>query len=505
MSDNKVQPELSENELIAQRKEKLTALREQGNAYPNGFRRDAFAADVHEKFAGIDGEKLKEEKNRVKVAGRIMLRRLMGKASFVQLQDMTGGIQLYVRQNDLPEGVYEAFKSWDLGDIIGAEGYVFITKSGELSIYVEKVVLLTKALRPLPDKHHGLTDQESRYRQRYLDIMVNEQTRKTFEVRSKIISIIRDFLIERRFMEVETPMMHAMPGGALAKPFSTHHNALDMGLFLRIAPELYLKRLVVGGLERVFEINRNFRNEGLSTRHNPEFTMLEFYQAYADYKDLMALSEELFKTIADKVSGTPLVNYQGDEIDFSQPFTRMTVKEAILHFNADINAADLEDLNKATAIAKAMKIKIEDSYGLGKVQIEIFEKTAEHRLIQPTFITEYPAEVSPLARRNDDDSFITDRFELFIGGREIANGFSELNDPQDQAARFKKQVEDAARGDDEAMSYDEDYIFALEHGLAPTAGEGIGIDRLAMLFTDSPSIRDVILFPLMRPIIKKDD
>lgn len=505
MSDNKVQPELSENELIAQRKEKLTALREQGNAYPNGFRRDAFAADVHEKFSGADVDQLKEQKNRIKVAGRIMLRRLMGKASFVQLQDMTGGIQLYVRQNDLAEGVYDAFKSWDLGDIIGAEGYVFMTKSGELSIYVEKIVLLTKALRPLPDKHHGLTDQESRYRQRYLDIMVNEKTRKTFEVRSKIISIIRNFLIERRYMEVETPMMHAMPGGALAKPFATHHNALDMGLFLRIAPELYLKRLVVGGLERVFEINRNFRNEGLSTRHNPEFTMLEFYQAYADYKDLMALSEELFKTIANEVSGTPLVTYQGDDIDFSKPFTRMTVKESILHFNSQINAADLEDLDKATAIAKAMKIKIEEGYGLGKVQIEIFEKTAEHQLIQPTFITEYPAEVSPLARRSDHDEFITDRFELFIGGREIANGFSELNDPQDQAERFKKQVEDAARGDDEAMSYDEDYICALEHGLAPTAGEGIGIDRLTMLFTDAPSIRDVILFPLMRPTTKNND
>lgn len=505
MSDNKVQPELSENELIAQRKEKLTALREQGNAYPNGFRRDAFAADVHEKFSGADVDQLKEQKNRIKVAGRIMLRRLMGKASFVQLQDMTGGIQLYVRQNDLAEGVYDAFKSWDLGDIIGAEGYVFMTKSGELSIYVEKIVLLTKALRPLPGKHHGLTDQESRYRQRYLDIMVNEKTRKTFEVRSKIISIIRNFLIERRYMEVETPMMHAMPGGALAKPFATHHNALDMGLFLRIAPELYLKRLVVGGLERVFEINRNFRNEGLSTRHNPEFTMLEFYQAYADYKDLMALSEELFKTIANEVSGTPLVTYQGDDIDFSKPFARMTVKEAILHFNSDINAADLEDLDKATAIAKAMKIKIEEGYGLGKVQIEIFEKTAEHQLIQPTFITEYPAEVSPLARRSDHDEFITDRFELFIGGREIANGFSELNDPQDQAERFKKQVEDAARGDDEAMSYDEDYICALEHGLAPTAGEGIGIDRLTMLFTDAPSIRDVILFPLMRPTTKNND
>lgn len=494
-------PELSENELIALRREKLAAQRAEcpANGFPNDFVRDSFAQDIHDKYMNDDKEKLAELKPRVKIAGRMMMCRLMGKASFVHLQDMTGKIQLYVRKNDLPnESDYEQFKSWDLGDILAAEGYVFRTKTGELSVHVESIKLMTKALRPLPDKFHGLTDQESKYRQRYLDLLVNTETRAVFETRSKIVNHIRHFLTERRYTEVETPMMHSIPGGAIAKPFITHHNTLDMELYLRIAPELFLKRLVVGGMERVFEINRNFRNEGLSTRHNPEFTMLEFYQAYATYKDLMDLSEQLFKELAEQVYGNAVVTYQEHEIDFSKSFARISVKQSILDFNPEIKAEDLEDLESAKNIAKNMGIKLEDSYGLGKVQIEIFEKTVEHRLIQPTFITEYPAEVSPLARRNNENPFITDRFELFVGGREIANGFSELNDSEDQAERFQKQVEDKASGDEEAMGYDEDYIRALEHGLPPTAGEGIGIDRLVMLFTNSPSIRDVILFPQMR-------
>lgn len=491
--------EINENELIALRREKLTQLRQSSdNAFPNHFRRDEFAVDLHQKYGELTKEALEENKIQVKIAGRMMMRRVMGKASFVHLQDMTGHIQLYVRQNDVSDAVYETFKHWDLGDILGATGFLFITKTGELSVHVETVELLTKSLRPLPDKFHGLTNIESRYRQRYLDIMVNEESRKVFEARSNIINGIRQFLTERRYIEVETPMLHAIAGGALAKPFVTHHNALDMELYLRIAPELYLKRLVVGGMERVFEINRNFRNEGLSTRHNPEFTMLEFYQAYADYKELMDMTEELFKRLALQVCGNTAIDYQEHHIDFSKPFARMTVKDAIVHFNPDVKMSDLDELEKAKSIAKNLKIKLQPSYGLGKIQIEIFEATAEHLLIQPTFITEYPAEVSPLARCNNQDPFITDRFELFIGGREIANGFSELNDYEDQAERFQKQVQDKAAGDDEAMPYDEDYVRALEHGLPPTAGEGIGIDRLTMLLTNSPSIRDVILFPLMR-------
>ena len=490
---------LDENELIALRREKLTQLRKSsGNAFPNDFRRDSFSIDLHNAYGSFTKEALEEKKIHVKIAGRMMMRRVMGKASFVHLQDMTGHIQLYVRQNDVSDEIYENFKHWDLGDILGAEGFLFITKTGELSVHVEKIELLTKSLRPLPDKFHGLTDVESRYRQRYLDIMVNEDSRKVFEARSKIINGIRQFLTERRYIEVETPMLHSIAGGALAKPFTTHHNALDMELYLRIAPELYLKRLVVGGMERVFEINRNFRNEGLSTRHNPEFTMLEFYQAYADYHELMDMTEALFKKLSIEVCGKTDIIYQEHALDFAKPFARMTVKEAIVHFNPEVKMAELDDMESAKAVAKRLNIKLKPNYGLGKVQIEIFEETAEHRLIQPTFITEYPAEVSPLARCNNNDSFITDRFELFIGGREIANGFSELNDYEDQAERFKQQMNDKAAGDDEAMPYDEDYVRALEHGLPPTAGEGIGIDRLTMLLTNSPSIRDVILFPLMR-------
>ena len=493
------QSELDENKLIAQRREKLTALREEGVVFPNDFRRNVMAGELHAEYGDKTKEELDELAVRVSVAGRMMLKRVMGKASFATVQDMSGRIQFYVARDDLPEGVYnEQFKKWDLGDIIGAEGQLMKTKTDELSVKVDSIRLLTKALRPLPEKFQGLTDQEMRYRQRYLDLIMNEGSRNTFQLRSKIITHIRDFLTSKNFLEVETPMMHVIPGGASARPFTTHHNALDMDLYLRIAPELYLKRLVVGGFERVFEINRNFRNEGLSTRHNPEFTMIEFYEAYATYTDLMDLTEAMLRSIAENVIGKTKIPYQGDVYDFGKPFARMTIKESIVHFNPDISMADLENMDKARSIAEGMGILIKDSYGLGKVQVEIFEKTVEHRLMDPTFITAYPTEVSPLARRNDDDPTVTDRFEFFIGGREIANGFSELNDAEDQAERFQQQVNEKDAGDEEAMFYDQDYITALEHGMPPTAGEGIGIDRLVMLFTDAPSIRDVLLFPHMR-------
>jgi lysyl-tRNA synthetase class 2 len=424
----------------------------------------------------------------------------MGKASFLHIQDMSGRMQLYVRQDAITPEEYEHFLQWDLGDIIGVSGTLFKTKTGELSIRVNQLVLLTKSLRPLPDKYHGLTDQELRYRQRYLDLLVNETTRKTFTIRSSIIEKIREFLRARDFQEVETPMMQVLPGGAAARPFVTHHHVLDMPLYLRIAPELYLKRLVVGGIERVFEINRNFRNEGLSTQHNPEFTMLEFYQAYADYRDLMDLTESLMKFLTTEILGSSTIRYQDQEFDMNTSFTRLSLFDAILQYNPELQKADIDTLPAAIKTAKKLEIPVQDSFGLGKVQVEIFEKTVEHRLLQPTFITEYPAEVSPLARRNNDNPFITDRFEMFIAGREIANGFSELNDAEDQAERFQKQVREKEAGDLEAMPYDEDYITALEYGLPPTAGEGIGIDRLVMLFTDSPSIRDVILFPHMRAV-----
>ena len=497
--DNTTTPE-DENKLIAQRREKLAALREQGVAFPNDFRRNVMAGELHAEYGEKSKEELDELSLRVSVAGRIMLKRDSGKMTFATIQDMSGRIQFMIKTDMLPDGYYvDHVKKWDLGDIIGGEGTLMKTNKGELSVRIDQIRLLTKALRPLPEKFYGLTDQETRYRQRYLDLIMNDDSRKTFEMRSKIISHIRNFLTERKFLEVETPMMQVIPGGATARPFTTYHNALDMDLYLRIAPELYLKRLVVGGFERVFEINRNFRNEGLSTRHNPEFTMIEFYEAYATYHDLMDITEAMLRSIAEEVVGKTLIPYQGDEYDFGKPFTRMTVKESISHFNSNIKPEDLDDLDKARAIAEGLGITLKDSYGLGKVQIEIFEKTVEHRLKDPTFITAYPTEVSPLARRNDDDPFVTDRFEFFVGGREIANGFSELNDAEDQAERFRAQVEEKEAGDDEAMFFDEDYVVALEHGMPPTAGEGIGIDRLVMLFTDSPSIRDVLLFPHMRP------
>jgi lysyl-tRNA synthetase class 2 len=502
MSDNNVQQNVQqdENRLIAERREKLAALRQEGNAFPNTFRRDSYAEDLQQAHGDKSKEELEEAGIRVSVAGRVMLNR----GAFMVLQDMSGRIQLYVNKEA------RAFaKSVDLGDIIGVSGVLHKSGKGDLYVDMAEFEMLTKSLRPLPDKFKGLQDMEMRYRQRYVDLIMNEQSRKVFEMRSKIVAGIRKYLIDRRFIEAETPMLHPIPGGASARPFVTHHNALDLDMYLRIAPELYLKRLVVGGFERVFEINRNFRNEGLSTRHNPEFTMIEFYQAYADYNDLMDLTEDMLRTVAQDVLGTTVVvntvrNDEGEvletfEYDMGKPFTRMSVFDSILHYNPDITAEALADETAARQIAERMDIDVKDGWGLGKVQIEIFEKTVEHRLQQPTFITEYPTEVSPLARRNDDNPHVTDRFEFFVAGRELANGFSELNDAEDQAERFMKQVEEKDAGDDEAMHYDADYVQALEYGLPPTAGEGIGIDRLVMLFTDSPSIRDVLLFPAMRP------
>lgn len=484
-----------ENQLIALRKEKLAAIREQGNAFPNDFRREHYMADLQERYAASSREELEETAIRVRVAGRIMLNR----GAFMVLQDMSGRIQVYVDRKKLPQQTLDAIKTWDLGDIIGAEGTLARSGKGDLYVYMDEVRLLTKSLRPLPDKHHGLTDTEQRYRQRYVDLIVNEETRHTFRVRSRVIAYIRRFLTERDFLEVETPMLQSIPGGAAAKPFETHHNALDMAMFLRIAPELYLKRLVVGGFEKVFEINRNFRNEGVSTRHNPEFTMLEFYQAYADYEDNMDLTEQLFRELALDVLGTTDVPYQGKVFHFGEPFARLSVFDSILKYNPEISADDLRDIEKARAIARKAGADVKGFEGLGKLQTLIFEELVEHKLEQPTFITQYPFEVSPLARRNDQDPSVTDRFELFIGGREIANAYSELNDAEDQTERFMQQVREKDAGDDEAMHFDADFVRALEYGMPPTAGEGIGIDRLVMLLTDSPSIRDVILFPHMRP------
>jgi len=494
MSNEEQKPQ-DENKLIAERRAKLTTLREEasangGSAFPNSFRRDSYAGDLQEAHGDSEKEALAEQANVVAVAGRLIRNR----GAFMEIQDMSGRIQLYVNKAARPFA-----KSLDLGDIVGVKGELHKSGKGDLYVDMGEYELLTKALRPLPDKHHGLADQELRYRQRYVDLIVNDESRNTFIARSKIVESIRHYLASKRFLEVETPMMQVIPGGAAAKPFTTYHNALDMELYLRIAPELYLKRLVVGGFERVFEINRNFRNEGLSTRHNPEFTMLEFYQAYADYNDLMNLTEDMLRHVAQDVLGTTTLQYQGSEYDLSKPFLRMSVVDSILHYNPTLMADAVNELTSAREIAEGLEIPLKDSWGLGKVQIEIFEKTVEHRLDQPTFITEYPAEVSPLARRSDTDRHVTDRFEFFVGGREIANGFSELNDAEDQAERFRAQVSEKDAGDDEAMHYDEDYITALEYGLPPTAGEGIGIDRLVMLFTDSPSIRDVLLFPHMRP------
>lgn len=484
---------------MAVRREKLQKLREKGNPFPNRFRRDSLADDLHQQFDDVEKEALENKGVAVAVAGRIMMRRAMGKATFISLQDMSGRIQLYVAKNNLPDGVYdEEVSQWDLGDIIGVKGVLFKTKTGELSVRAFEVELLTKALRPLPDKFHGLTDQEVRYRQRYLDLIANEDSRRNFVIRSKVIAGMREFFIGKGFIEVETPMLHSIPGGAAARPFITHHNALDMDMYLRIAPELYLKRLVVGGFERVFELNRNFRNEGVSVRHNPEFTMIEYYQAYADYHDLMDNTEELLRKLALDILGTTIVPYGEYEFDFGKPFERITMHDAIVKYGDGIEKDELYDMQRATKLCKKLGIEVQKSWGLGSVVNAIFEEVAEHHLIQPTFLMAHPAEISPLARRNDENPDVTDRFELFIGGREIGNGFSELNDAEDQAERFDAQVVAKEAGDDEAMFKDEDFITALEHGLPPTAGEGLGIDRLAMLFSNVPSIRDVILFPAMK-------
>lgn len=488
-----------ENEIIALRRQQLKALREKGNAFPNDFRREHKASELHEAFGDASREDLEADAKPTTVVGRVVLRRIMGKASFVTLQDVSGRIQLYVRGDDVGADTYDQFKTWDIGDIVGASGTMMKTNKGELTVNCRDIRLLTKSLRPLPDKHKGLTDTETRYRQRYLDLMVNDETRDLFIKRAKIVDGIRRYLIEREFMEVETPMMLSTPGGATAAPFTTHYNALDVDMYLRVAPELNLKRLVVGGFERVFEINRNFRNEGMSTKHSPEFTMLEFYWAYADFNDLMDMTEEMLRGLAQAVLGTTKLTYQNVTIDLGQPFRRMTMTEAITSFNDHVNPDDLKDVDKARALAKKSGVEVKDNWGLGKLVMELFETLVEDRIEEPLFITQHPLEVSPLARRNDEDPEITDRFELFVMGNEIANGFSELNDPEDQAQRFMAQVAAKDAGDDEAMHYDDDYITALEYGMPPTAGEGLGIDRLVMLFTDSPSIRDVVLFPHMRP------
>ena len=500
MSNEEAVGAQEENKLIAERRAKLTQLREEGPAFPNDFRPANKTAVLQEEYGEESKEALEALGKVVSVAGRI----IRSRGAFMVLQDGVGQIQLYIAKEARPFA-----KSLDLGDIVGVRGVLHKSGKGDLYVNMDEYSLLTKSLRPLPDKYHGLADQEMRYRQRYVDLIANPQVRETFVLRSKIVDFIRRYLNEKQFLEVETPMLQTIPGGATARPFETHHNALDIDMYLRIAPELYLKRLIVGGFERVYEINRNFRNEGLSTRHNPEFTMLEFYQAYADYNDLMDITEDMLRKCCKAVLGSTQVNNTtknaNGEIesevtyDFDKPFTRMSVFDSILAFNPEITADMLNDESAARSCAEKLGISLKDSYGLGKVQIEIFEKTVEHRLQDPTFITEYPTEISPLARRSDNNPFVTDRFEFFVGGREIANGFSELNDAEDQAERFKAQVAEKDSGDDEAMHYDGDYVRALEYGMPPTAGEGIGIDRLVMLLTDSPSIRDVLLFPHMRP------
>ena len=492
--NNNYEKQEDENNLIAQRREKLSSIRMKREAFPNAFKKESKAVELVSAYSGKEKIELEELTVQAKVAGRII--RMRG--PFVVISDEGTQIQLYMNRKSYSEAMAEELKSLDLGDIIGVKGQVFKTNQDELTVRVEEFELLTKSLRPLPDKYKGLTDMEMRYRRRYVDLIVNEESRSVFKIRSRIIRFIRHYFEELGFMEVETPMMQVIPGGATARPFITHHNALDQDMYLRVAPELYLKRLVVGGFEKVFELNRNFRNEGLSTRHNPEFTMLEFYQAYARYDDLMDLTEDLFRSIAKTVIGSTSISYQGAEYDFSQPFRRLTVHNAIESY-CGLQAVDLVSKVAAIAAANKLDVSIDESWSLGKIVMEIFEQKVEAQLDHPTFITEYPIEVSPLARRKEGQPEVTDRFELIIGGRELANGFSELNDPEDQAERFLEQAAQKSSGDNEAMHYDNDYITALEYGLPPTAGEGIGIDRLVMLFTNTPSIKDVLLFPHMRP------
>jgi lysyl-tRNA synthetase class 2 len=485
--------------LVAERRAKLAALRAKGPAYPNDFRRSDFAADLAGRHGGATHEALEAAAVRVAVAGRIMLKRVMGKASFATLRDMTGAIQIFVSDGDTGQEAHAAFKHHDIGDILGVEGELFRTRTGELTVRARRLRLLAKSLRPLPDKFHGLTDPELKYRQRYVDLIMNEETRRVFLVRSRVVAAIREFLVGERYLEVETPMMQPIPGGAAARPFVTHHNALDMELYLRIAPELYLKRLVVGGCERVFEINRNFRNEGISTRHNPEFTMLEFYAAYTDYEYMMDVIPRMLAHAAQAALGTTRLAYQGSEIDLAQPYERLTITQAIRRHLPAVGEDVLRDRAALVAELERRQIPWRAGDGIGGLQLTLFENTVEDKLVQPTFIVDYPTEVSPLARASDRDPEIAERFELYIAGREIANGFSELNDPEDQAARFLKQARQGQAGDAEAMRFDADYIRALEYGMPPASGAGIGIDRLVMLLTDSPSIRDVILFPLLRP------
>ena len=497
--DQRNQAPEDENKLIAQRREKLHQIRQLREAFPNDFDRTDQSEQIHRAHGCKDVQELQAEARRVSVAGRI----IRARGPFVVIQDGYGQLQLYMNNKTFDEVQAAELKALDLGDIVGAKGELFKTQRGELTVRVSEFRLLTKALRPLPDKHRGLSDTETRYRQRYVDLIANDASRQIFAIRSRIVRCIRDYFHDRGFMEVETPMMQVIPGGATARPFTTHHNALDQDMYLRIAPELFLKRLTVGGYEKVFELNRNFRNEGLSTRHNPEFTMLEFYWAYARYDDLMDLTEDLFRSIANEVLGSCSVRYQDMEFDFAKPFARLTVKEAVSTYCKLGDSVDLDDVKSLTREAKRLGVSFDENWPKGKVLMEIFEQQVEESLEQPTFITEYPIEVSPLARRNENNPEVTDRFELIVGGRELANGFSELNDPEDQAARFHAQVAQKDAGDQEAMHFDEDYITALEYGMPPTAGEGIGIDRLVMLFTNSASIKDVLLFPHMRP--RQDD
>ncbi len=488
-----------ENRLIAERRAKLTRLRETGTAYPNDFRRDVLADELLAAYESHSAESLAASPITVSVAGRLMVKRVMGGTSFVKLQDRSGQIQLMVKRDRLTEPVYAEFKKWDIGDIAAARGEVIKTKTGELSIDVAEIRLLAKSLRPLPEKWHGIADAETKLRQRYLDLIMSDETREVFRRRTALMRFIRSYLDALDFAEVETPMMQPIPGGAAARPFVTHHNALDARLYLRIAPELYLKRLLVGGFERVYELNRVFRNEGLSTRHNPEFTMLELYQAYASYRDVMTLTENLLRGAAQALTGSTTVEYQGESYDLAPKFAEVTLEAAIENANPSLAGGRVRDRAALVAALAAQGVQAHPDAGPGKLQFELFEKTVEATLRGPVFVTQHPAEVSPLARCNDADPFLTDRFELFIGGRELANGFSELNDPEDQAARFKAQAEAKAGGDEEAMFFDADYVRALEYGMPPAAGLGVGIDRLAMLLTNSPSIRDVLLFPQLKP------
>ncbi|MBL8225947.1 MAG: lysine--tRNA ligase [Chromatiales bacterium] len=498
MTDHPSSEGEGENRLVAERRRKLADLRAAGNAFPNQYRRTALAGQLHATWGSHGNETLEAEPVEVTVGGRMLARRIMGKASFAKLQDRSGQVQVFLQKDVLGDEAYDAFRGLDLGDICWAKGTLFRTKTGELSVKASEFRVLVKSLRPLPEKFHGLADTELRYRHRYVDLIVTEETREVFRARTRIIQFLRSYLDTLDFLEVETPMMQAIPGGAAARPFVTHHNVLARDLYLRVAPELYLKRLVVGGFERVYELNRNFRNEGVSTRHNPEFTMLELYMAYADYRDLMDLLENLLRSVAASVTGGATVSYQGRDYDLGVPFRRLSIEGAVAHYNPSLEPGRLRDADYLRAACAQLRIPVKPGWGAGKLLLEIFEKTAEHELVDPVFVTGFPAEVSPLARRSDDDPFLTDRFELYIAGRELANGFSELNDPEDQAERFRAQVAEKQSGDEEAMFYDADYIMALEYGLPPTAGLGIGVDRLVMFLTGQASIRDVLLFPHMR-------